>query len=468
MNKRIQAAGLALALLNLTVFTSPAFAATVEDLERKIEEMQKSHEREMAELREEIRRMKQPSVSAETVELQTAPAEAFPAKRVGERAGIAPAFGGLYDKPFLRRFGRNTYLGGYADVEYKDTEDAGRTFLQHRLIPFIYSDVTDNIKFATEIEFEYGGPNNNQSDGEVKVEFANIDYLIKDWINLRGGIILSPLGRLNAVHDSPLQDLTERPLVDTNIIPTTLSEAGAGAYGSFYPTENSKLDYELYAVNGFTGGGNTGSAISGKINVDKGVRSARGSEKSDNNDNLSLVGRLGFSPWLGAEVGGSVHHGAYDNEANLDLSIYALDWTFQKGPFELLGEYAFAQIERNNSIHAYNATTAASATSTARIPGHLEGYYLQGSYHFMPPALRRWFPRHFKEESTFTLVGRWDQVDLNGGEETSLIGERDRFTLGLNFRPVEDTVFKLDYQINNGNVASDDRDAFLASVATYF
>lgn len=247
-----------------------------------------------------------------------------------------------------------------------------------------------------------------------------------------------------------------------------MSEAGAGAYGSFYPHETGKLDYELYVVNGFTGGGDTGSAISSKINTNSGIRSARGSESSDNNDNLSLVGRLAYSPWLGAEVGTSAHHGAYSNDASLDLSVYALDWTLQKGPFEFLGEYAFAQIERNDSIHAYNASTAASTTSTARIPGHLEGYYLQGNYHFMPPALKKWFPRHFKEESTFTLVGRWDQIDLNGGEEDSLVGERNRLTLGLNFRPIEDTVFKLDYQINDGNVASDDRNAFLASVASYF
>lgn len=469
MNRQIQALGLALALLNLTVFTAPVQAATVEDLERRIEEMQKSHDWEMAQLREEIARMKKPAPAQPPVTApETSPAQSFPAKRIGGRAALPPAFGGVYDKPFLKRFGRNTYLGGYMDVIYKDTEDTGRTFDQARLIPFIYSDVTENIKFATEIEFEHGGTNNSQADGEVKVEFATIDYLIKEWANLRAGILLSPLGRLNAVHDSPLQDLTERPLVDTNIIPTTLSESGAGMYGSFYPTETSKLDYELYAVNGFTGAGNTGSAITSKINVSSGVRSARGSQRTDNNDNLSLVGRLAYSPWLGAEVGASAHHGAYSNDANLDLSIYGLDWTFQKGPFEFLGEYAFAQIERNDSIHAYNATTAASATSTARIPGHLEGYYLQTNYHFMPPALRRWFPRHFKEESTFTLVGRWDQIDLNGGEEDSLVGERDRLTLGLNFRPVEDTVLKFDYQFNNGNIASDDRDAFLISAATYF
>ena len=72
--------------------------------------------------------------------------------------GLAPVFGKQYGKPFLRRFGRNTYIGGYMDHELKFQEKQGgkeskaHTFDQHRLIPFIYSDVSDRVKFATEIE----------------------------------------------------------------------------------------------------------------------------------------------------------------------------------------------------------------------------------------------------------------------------------------------------------------------------
>ena len=287
----------------------PVQAATVEDLEQKIAQMEKAHQAEMAELKRQIEELRKVQASLAQAPSEAAPTGAFPGKLEGKRADLPPAFGGVYDKPFLRRFGRNTYLGGYVDLEYKDTEDTGRTFDQHRLIPFIYSDITDNLKFATEIEFEHGGPDNSQSDGEVKVEFATMDYLLAEWANFRGGIVLSPLGKLNLVHDSPLQDLTDRPLVDTNIFPTTLSEAGAGFYGSFYPTSTGKIDYELYAVNGFDGGGDIASAIASKINVNKGIRDARGSQKSDNNDNLSYVGRLAFSPWLGAEIGTSLHRG---------------------------------------------------------------------------------------------------------------------------------------------------------------
>src|SRR5688572_3847100 len=41
--------------------------------------------------------------------------------------------GEVYSKPFLARFGRNVYLGGYMDLEFIGTEDNNSdTFDQHR------------------------------------------------------------------------------------------------------------------------------------------------------------------------------------------------------------------------------------------------------------------------------------------------------------------------------------------------
>ena len=74
--------------------------------------------------------------------------------------------------------------------------------------------------------------------------------MLTDWINWRGGLILTPLGKLNLIHDSPLLDLTDRPLVSRLIIPTTLTDAGMGFFGTLYPSELSKLDYEIYVTNG--------------------------------------------------------------------------------------------------------------------------------------------------------------------------------------------------------------------------
>ncbi len=388
----------------------------------------------------------------EAAKMVEAPPEFYWAKRSQEfyEKGLSPQFGDIRTKPFLRRMGRNTYLGGYMDFEYRAEEGKNNGFDQKRLIPFIYSDVSDRVKFATEIEFEHGGPDNNRGDGEVKIEFATVDFLIQDWINLRAGIILSPLGKYNLVHDSPLQDLIDRPIVDRRIIPTTLSESGAGLFGTFYPTELSKLDYEIYAVNGFEGLTAGGTS---RFSTGGGLRGGKGSEVVDFNGDPAVVGRLGFSPFLGLEFGGSFHAGTYDEKNDNMLTIAAFDTAYQRGPFELVGEFANAFIERD------------SFASSSGVPDDMWGYYIEPRYHFMPGFLKTMAPTIFTEDSTFTGVTRWEQLDLDG-EKT------DRITFGLNYRYTEDTVFKLDYQINT--TTKEDRPAesknntFLFGIATYF
>ena len=66
-------------------------------------------------------------------------------------------------------------------------------------------------------------------------------------------------------------------------------------------------------------------------------------------------------------------------------------------------------------------------------------------------------------ESTFTLVWRYDTIDLDGNERTAN-------TVGINFRPIEDTVFKFEVQFREEHGLQPDlqNDAYVFSVATYF
>lgn len=276
----------------------------------------------------------------------------------------------------------------------------------------------------------------------MTVEFAQLDYLVNEPINIRVGLLLMPVGKFNLLHDSPLNDLVDRPMVSRIIIPSTWFEAGAGIYGSLYPSSRSKLDYEVYVVNGM-------SQTAGGI-TDLGTRSARGSVSRDRDENKAVVGRLAFSPILGIEVAGSGFHGQYKPSAGTVeagyISIFALDWTLQRGPFEIIGESAWSRISNNNATGVAGSEIG---------PAGMQGYYIQGNYHFMPEFLKKWAPSHFTDASTFTAVVRWEQVDTDTDNRTSnapnTSGNRrelERLTLGLNFRPIEDTVFKFDWQFN--------------------
>lgn len=492
------------ALLIASLPAMPALAVdmTPEDIKKLVDEavnkrMQEHERREGAMEKKEG----QPT-GAVQYPTPTGPITDIKVERAGEEK-IPLGFGStgsgklIYAKPFLSA--PKATVGGYVDVMYNNLSrqnldnPSRNSFGQQRMVPFIYADITDHIKFATEIEIERGGmnapqgpsstsgtvqgisaPNNNQSfvngvnfgDGSMQIEFAQLDYLIHEAINLRAGILLMPVGKFNLLHDSPLNDLVDRPMVSRIIIPSTWFEAGAGIYGTLYPTSLSKLDYEIYAVNGM-------SSTAGSI-TDQGVRGARGSVSRDRNDSKAVVGRVAFSPMLGIEVAGSGYHGLYRNATtttgNGYIDIFALDWTLQRGPFEVIGESAWTRISNNGTG-----------------PAGMQGYYIQGNYHFMPEFLKKWAPSHFSDASTFTAVVRWEQVDTDTDNRTLALAqgnrrELERLTLGINFRPIEDTVFKFDWQFNTqqnakglvpgGDFAGSNNplngNGFLIQAATYF
>ena len=367
--------------------------------------------------------------------------------------------GGLFDKPFLRRTSPQVYVGGYFDVEYRDPRNEKHDFRFHRFIPFFYADIHERVKFASEVEIEDGS--------EVEIEFAFLDLLITAAANFRAGVILDPLGKFNLIHDSPINDFTDRPLLNQFVIPTTLREVGAGLHGTLTRDDSVwEVTYEAYVTSGFKGLADDGTA---EFSSASGIRNGRASKDvlgtkafGDNNDSFAGVGRLTVSPALGSEFGVSAYHGTYDESSDNDLTLAAIDalytvpqfevGDFPIGPVEFQGEAAYAFLERNQLAR------------TSGVPSDIWGYYAQMNYHFMPAFFTDHLGAIFIPGSTLTFATRYGGVDLDGAR-------RRRLTLGLNFRPVESTVIKFDYQFNRGTAAapaSADDDAFLASVTSYF
>lgn len=452
---------------------------TPEEIQRMVDEAVERRLKEQERREAPMERREGAPAAGEQYPMPAGPITDIRVERPGEEK-VPLSFGStgsgklIYAKPFLSA--PKATVGGYADVMYnllsrQNLDNPSRnSFGQQRLVPFIYADITDHVKFATELEIERGGPNTPQGDGSMQIEFAQLDYLIDEAINLRAGILLMPVGKFNLLHDSPLNDLVDRPMVSRIIIPSTWFEAGAGIYGTLYPSRLSKLDYELYAVNGMT-------SLNGNQNPsDLGVRNTRGSVSRDRDDSKAIVGRLAFSPMLGIEVAGSGYHGQYRPAVGAlgagYIDIFAVDWTLQRGPFEIIGESAWTRISNNPTG-----------------PAGMQGYYIQGNYHFMPEFLKRWAPSHFTDASTFTAVIRWEQVDTDTDDRTRFLPgggnrrELERLTLGINFRPIEDTVFKFDWQFNTQKNATGllpagdfstagstpiNGNGFLVQAATYF
>ncbi len=354
--------------------------------------------------------------------------------------------GGGSDKPFIAQLGRRSMIGGYSEVHFRYEREEGVTeellFEAKRFNLFTFTPVSERTRVAAELEFEEGGE-------EIKVELAILDFEIHPSFTFRGGIILSPLGRFNLSHDSPANDLTDRPLVSTRIIPTTLSEAGMGFYGAFNPAPSWRITYEAYGVNGFNTDVLTGDPDGTRIPAGKG-------NFEDNNTRPAFVGRLAVSPTAPLEIAASVHTGPYNSwkveglrvDNKRDLTIFALDWDYSWRRFEVLGEYAGAWIDVPRETPIF-------ADSQRGLYGQVNAHFGHGWIATLP-------------NSKLTGVVRYGAVDF----DTDVDGDsQQRLTLGLNLRPEEDTVFKLDYQYNwlrDGFNIEARSAAVLFSAATYF
>ncbi len=374
---------------------------------------------------------------------------ATPASRVTAQADSTRPFvrGGVYDKPYQARLLGRTAIGGYAEAHARYERVDGATdemgFVAKRFNLFTSTRVSDFVRMAAELEFEEGGE-------EVKLEYAAIDLRIHAALTIRGGMLLSPLGRFNLSHDSPLNEFTDRPLVSTEVLGVALSEPGFGVLGQAAIGRQGRVTWEAYLTNGFHDGLVANSAEGTRIPLGRG-------NIEDQNASPAVVGRLAWSPRVGMELGISGHHGAWNAftvegtpvDERRDLTISVLDGELSVAGIRVSGEAALARIDIPPGL----AGTYASRQA---------GWFLDLARDFgaglIPTA----------PGSLFTLKARIDAIDL----DTEAVGHHVRQAgLGINFRPTSESVVKLDFvrgwRFDPFNNRSDFA-RLLASFATYF
>lgn len=355
--------------------------------------------------------------------------------------------GGVYDKPYQTRLLGRTAIGGYAEAHARYervdgiTEDVG--FEAKRFNIFTSTRVSDFVRMAAELEFEEGGE-------EVKLEYAAIDVRIHPALTLRGGMLLSPLGRFNLSHDSPLNEFTDRPLVSTEILGVALSEPGFGVLGQMPAGQHGRVTWEAYLTNGFHDGLVTASPDGTRIPLGRG-------NTEDQNSSPAFVGRFAWSPAIGMELGVSGHHGAWnvytldgaqvDERRNLTLGV--LDGELTVAGVRVSGEGALARAEMPPGLRGIYASRQA-------------GWFIDVSRDFGSGWIGT------APGSTFTLKARVDAIDL----DTDAVGHHVRqMGAGINFRPTSESVIKTELVRGWSYDPFNNRSDFvrlLASFATYF
>jgi hypothetical protein len=164
-----------------------------------------------------------------------------------DSAAIKLNMDAVYNRPFLTIGKLPVALGGYVEANWQhlgtDGISEGHQFQMRRLTLFVASTIYKRIKFLSEIEFEDGTK-------EINIEFASIDIEFHPLFNLRGGIIMNPIGAFNQNHDGPKWEFIDRPVSATQMLPATWSNVGFGVYGKLYK-KNWVYAYEAYVTNGF-------------------------------------------------------------------------------------------------------------------------------------------------------------------------------------------------------------------------
>ena len=218
MHRRNTAHGvLAVATLSTLAFP-PAHAATsMEAIERTLLAVQA----QLAEAQREIAALK--SENAEIKAQVTATGEAVAhAEQVNAARGPSWA--------------ERTSLGAYGEMHWNNLQSKDEIDF-HRFVLFLGHEFDDRTRLFAELELEHSLAGEGK-EGEVELEQAYIERDLTDNQHAQVGLFLLPVGILNEHHEPDTFYGVERNPVESNIIPTTWWEGGAGLHGDVAPGWN--------------------------------------------------------------------------------------------------------------------------------------------------------------------------------------------------------------------------------------
>ncbi len=366
----------------------------------------------------------------------------------------------LYNRPFLTIKKVPIAIGGYieANTQYDNIDGvaSGWGFQMRRMTLFFSSTVAKKIRFLSEIEFENGTQ-------EINIETAVADIEFHPLLVLRTGILLNPIGAFNQNHDGPRWDFVDRPLVSTEIVPSTLSNVGMGLYGKYYK-KNWILGYEAYLTNGFD---------DNLIENDMGRTSFHAAKSNPNKFESSYSGSPLFSTKVAVrnrkygELGLSYLTGIYNQwlvegtqvDDKRRAVMMALDFTTSvfKNSIAITGEIVKARIALpTNYIQTYG---------TRQLGG-----YCDVTFTALQKSVLGW-------ANARVLLGvRLEYVDYNQDKfritHAKIFDEVYAITPTISFRPTGSAVLRLNYQHRHtvdllGNPPSVQR-SIQVGLSTYF
>ncbi len=314
-------------------------------------------------------------------------------------------------------------ISGYGDAHYRAVEDGPDGF-GFGFNPGFHFRMSDRLHFNGELELGLQR-DGHETETEVDLEFAQIDYLLTDWMTLSGGFFLTPFNAFGQrLHPSWINKLPSPPPIygghgEVGIIPVVSQVGAIVSGGATLWSDSSKFNYAVYVVNAPT--------IEEEDDEDVPLDFDFKSTPNSSSD-VGYGARVGFLPIPNLEVGASYQTGKVAGSGDRYNLVGADLWYDFKG-VEWRAEYVRLSQEFEDS-----------SPST-------QGYYVQASYRLDNLILDsgEWWGQVGRVEP----VVRWGQITDYAPNE------RRQLALGLNFWVYESAPLKLSYELNSGKGGED-------------
>jgi hypothetical protein len=353
-----------------------------------------------------------------------------PAAAAG-RWGLGPAASKVYGKS------SGLSIGGYGESIYQNFDAtrengtaSGMTNEWDYLRAVVYLGWKFDRTFVlnTEIEYEHAS---TEGGGAVSVEFATLDAMLHQGLNLRAGLILVPVGLVNQMHEPTTYLGARRPDTERRILPATWGANGVGVFGEAGP-----IAYKLYLTESLDATGYSAA---------DGIRDGRQGGSEAKADNLAWTGRIDLISVPGLLAGTSFFTGESAKDPGVDGQAFGArttvwdvhaDWHFRglwlRGVY---GRVTVADAALLNGALGYTGSESIGSTQ--------EGYYLTAGYE----VLSRFAPGSSMALTPFVRYERTDtQKKVPAGFARDGANDRKAWTVGLDFKPIPQLALKVDWQ----------------------
>jgi hypothetical protein len=320
-------------------------------------------------------------------------------------------------------------VAGYMDFHFNKPRGEPGQLDFHRFVMQFGHTFSERIKFWSELEVEHALVEGREEKGELELEQAYLDFLIKPWFNLRAGMLLTPIGIMNERHEPPSFNGVERPMVETVIIPSTWFDTGAGFTGDL----GRGFRYRAYIMSGLDATG---------FDAEDGLAGGRQRGFQSSFRNPAKVARLEYQGIRKLTLGASAytgHSGFNLRGINPRVDVFDIDGRYSWRRFDMRGLFAQVNISRARELNIAQERELGFNPNIAR---QMRGWYLEPAVHTFPRGRRQ-------DIILFTRYERFNtQHKTPEGFAPLPQFDRSAWVAGVTFKPNADVAFKFDYIVN--------------------